>query len=526
MSQGLWSVSIYDTLGPTATEYIINHATLVCVVASLVHIPTLLKLKPRCPTLKLIVCLDPLDAGDLPGESKAALLGAWANEVGVQLSSIDDVEALGRSQPRSYHVPRPEDIITINYTSGTTGNPKGVVLTHANAMAATSSTLAVIGKESSDITCSYLPMAHIYERVNQHCALWAGSQIGFFHGNILELVDDLKVLRPHVFPSVPRLYNRFGSGLRAATVEQAGLKGALSRHVVSTKLANLESHNTNKHLLYDRIWGRKAAAALGLDRTKVMVSGSAPLDPQLHQFLRIVFSNHFVQAYGLTETYATGLIQLRGDLTTGNCGAVTPSVEACLLDVPDMDYLHTDQPHPRGELLLRGPAIFREYYLDEAETRKAILPDGWFRTGDICSVDPLGRFSVIDRVKNVLKLAHGEYISPERIENVYLANCSWMAQAFVHGDSTKHHLVALFSVDPPTFALFAAKALGSATIIPASDVPALQAAANDIRVRRAVVKELDRVGREKGFKGYERVKNCRLYVEIPFTIENDLLTPT
>ncbi|KAK5239972.1 medium-chain fatty acid-CoA ligase faa2, partial [Cryomyces antarcticus] len=149
-----------------------------------------------------------------------------------------------------------------------------------------------------------------------------------------------------------------------------------------------------------------------------MVSGSAPLDPSLHQFMRVVFANHFLQGYGLTETYAVSLAQLEGDFSSGNCGAVAPSTEACLLDVPDMEYMSTDQPHPRGELLLRGPTRFREYFRNPAETEKAILPDGWFRTGDICSIDGMGRVRVIDRVKNVLKLAQGEYISPERIENV------------------------------------------------------------------------------------------------------------
>ncbi|KAK5148971.1 hypothetical protein LTR04_000255 [Oleoguttula sp. CCFEE 6159] len=527
MSQSLFSVSIYDTLGPDTTEYIINHASLACVISSLNHVPTLLKLKPRCPTLKLIVCLDPLSAGELPGESKAELLNALAADQGVKIHYIRDVEAIGEASPRPYNPPRPDDIITINYTSGTTGNPKGVCLTHANAVAAASSSLTTVRQSSNDVICSYLPLAHIFQRVTEHSALWAGAQIGYFHGNIAELVDDLKLLRPTAFTSVPRLYNRFGGAIKAATVQAPGVKGALSRHIVNTKTAALNNpvpgKATNKHALYDRIWSRKVVSAFGLDRTRTMVSGSAPLDPSLHQFMRVVFANHFLQGYGLTETYAVSLAQLEGDFSSGNCGAVAPSTEACLLDVPDMEYMSTDQPHPRGELLLRGPTRFREYFRNPAETEKAILPDGWFRTGDICSIDGMGRVRVIDRVKNVLKLAQGEYISPERIENVYLGHLPWLAQAYVHGDSSKSHLVAILGIQPDAFAAWVSKVVGKE--IKAEDAKALEAAAQEERVRRAVVKELDKVGKRNKFNSYERVRGVRLLVE-PFTIENELLTPT
>ncbi|TKA69761.1 hypothetical protein B0A49_05215 [Cryomyces minteri] len=517
MSQSLFSVSMYDTLGPDTTEYIINHASLACVISSLNHVPTLLKLKPRCPTLKLIVCLDPLSAGELPGESKAELLNALAADQGVKIHYIRDVEAIGEASPRPYNPPRPDDIITINYTSGTTGNPKGVCLTHANAVAAASSSLTTVRQSSNDVICSYLPLAHIFQRVTEHSALWAGAQIGYFHGNIAELVDDLKLLRPTAFTSVPRLYNRFGGAIKAATVQAPGVKGALSRHIVNAKTAALNNpvpgKATNKHALYDRIWSRKVVSAFGLDRTRTMVSGSAPLDPSLHQFLRVVFANHFLQGYGLTETYAVSLAQLEGDFSSGNCVAVAPSTEACLLDVPDMDYMSTDQPHPR----------FREYFRNPAETEKAILPDGWFRTGDICSIDDMGRVRVIDRVKNVLKLAQGEYISPERIENVYLGHLPWLAQAYVHGDSSKSHLVAILGIQPDAFAAWVSKVVGKE--IKAEDVKALEAAAQEERVRRAVVKELDKVGKRNKFNSYERVRGVRLLVE-PFTIENELLTPT
>lgn len=143
MSQSLYSVSIYDVLASDATEYIINHAELNCVVTSLPHIPTLLKLKPSLPNLKLIVSLDPLDAGEQTGHSKRALLESIAAGQDVSIYTIDEVEALGVSSKRPYNPPSPSNLVTINYTSGTTGPPKGVVLTHENAVAATASAFAL-----------------------------------------------------------------------------------------------------------------------------------------------------------------------------------------------------------------------------------------------------------------------------------------------------------------------------------------------------------------------------------------------
>lgn len=528
MSQALYTVSIYDTLGASSTEYILNHAFLQCVAASLPHIPTLLKLKPKLPHLKVIISLDPLDEGEKEGYSKHAMLTALAVDLGLQIYSIDQVEAIGATFGTPvYRLPSPSDLITINYTSGTTGAPKGVLLTHSAAVAAASTAICAIPSGPDNVFISYLPLAHIYARMVEHGALWGGVSIGYFHGDILALVDDLKVLRPTGFTSVPRLYNRFGGAIRAATTAQAGAKGTLARHIVSTKLASLEHPDspaaTNKHAFYDRLWGRKVTSALGLNRAVSMVSGSAPLDPTLHQFLRVVFGNNVLQGYGLTETYAVGLVQIRGDFSVGNCGAPCPADEMCLASVPDMEYLVTDNPQPRGELLVRGNTLFTGYHRNEEETKKAILPDGWFRTGDICTVDSRGRFRIIDRVKNVLKLAQGEYISPERIENVYLSHLGFLGQAYVHGDSLQTFLVAIFGIMPELFAPFASKVLGK--MIQANDSQALEVACRDDKVRQAVLKELEKVGKKNNFAGYERVKNCYLYLE-PFSIENELLTPT
>jgi long-chain acyl-CoA synthetase len=525
-SQSLFTVSLYDTLGPETTEYIINHSNLRCVVTSLPHIPTLLKLGPRVPSLKIIICLDPLDDGEKPGYSKQALLNSMAADAGISIYSIADVEALGASSNLPMKPPQPEDTLTINYTSGTTGNPKGVVLTHANAVAAVTVARVTSDVYPTDVVVSYLPLAHIYQRLAETNALSANAAIGYFRGDILGLVDDMKILKPTGFISVPRLYNRFGSAIKAATVDAPGLKGTIGRHVINAKLASMKlpaGKATNKHMLYDRFFTPKVRAAVGLERARGMVSGSAPLDPTLHQFLRAAFGNDFIQGYGLTESHACGLAQHENDYSSGNCGGVGAAFEACLQSVPDMDYLVTDSPNPRGQLLMRGHTIFKEYYKNEAETKKAMTEDGWFQTGDIAEIDSLGRFKVIDRVKNVLKLAQGEYISPERIENVYLANNSVLAQGFVHGDSTQAFLVSIWGVDPVNFSSFASNVLKKK--IEPTDLDAIRAACEDLRVKKALLKDLDKIGKKYKFNSWERVRAVHLLVE-PFTIDNELLTPT
>ena len=526
LSQSLWPVSLYETLGPEACEYIINHGALTCVACSLPHIPALLKIAPRVPSLQLIISLDPLDAGEPAGHSKLALLSATAAEAGIKIYSMDDVEALGKRSGRPMRPPHKDDILTINYTSGTTGHPKGVVITHAAGVAGLACGRSGQAMGPDGIHMSYLPLAHIYGRMGDQLALSVGASIGYFHGNIAELVDDLKILRPTALFSVPRLYNRISSAVQAATVEAPGVRGALSRAAVGAKKANMRLPHgkaSNKHFLYDRVWSPKVRAGVGFGRAHTLISGSAQLDPAVHEFLRAAFGNGFCQGFGMTETYSVGLVQFRDDMTVGNIGPPQAGVEVCVESVPEFEYTVHDRPNPRGEMLLRGPVMFKEYYKNPEETAKAVEPDGWFHTGDIVEVDALGRFRIIDRKKNVLKLAHGEYISPERIENVYMAAQSMLATAYVHGDPKQSCLVAIFGVDPVPFAAFASRVLD--TIIQSSDTAAVRAAAADPRVRRTVVKKLDAIAKKHGFNSYEKVKACMLALD-PFTVENELMTPT
>lgn len=526
VSQSLWTVSLYETLGPETSEYIINHSELVCVASSLPHIPALIKLAPRTPGLKIIISLDPLDAGEPAASTKLALLNQMAADAGLQIFSLEQVEAIGAQSGRPMRPPHEGDIITINYTSGTTGDPKGVLLRHSHAVAAIYSAIAMGQFRNGDNHISYLPLAHIFGRMQDQLNIAIGGTTSYFRGDILGLVEDLKLVRPNYFASVPRLYNRFAQSIRIATVEADGFKGTMSRHIIDAKKASMKlppGQATNRHWLYDRIWSPKVRQAVGLDRTRFMISGSAQLDPDVQEFLRAAFANDYYQGFGMTETYGNGTVQLPGDLTLGVLGGPCVAMEYCVESVPDLEYNVTDKQGPRGELLVRGPTVFSEYFKNPEETAKTVEPEGWFHTGDIVKIDKLGRISIIDRKKNVLKLAQGEYISPERLENVYMGSSKLVATAFVHGDGKESTLVGVFGVDPEHFAPFAAKITGK-TIAP-TDIPAVRQACRDAQVMKAFMKHIDEIGKSHKFNSYEKVKAAHLDVD-PFTVDNGTLTPT
>jgi long-chain acyl-CoA synthetase len=187
-----------------------------------------------------------------------------------------------------------------------------------------------------------------------------------------------------------------------------------------------------------------------------------------------------------------------------------------------MGYTSQDKPYPRGEIYVRGGNCFTQYYKDEKNTKETIDAEGWLHTGDVGSVDEVGRFRIIDRVKNIMKLSQGEYVALEKIENTY-SICPIVAQIFVHGDSLRDYLLAVVVPDPAILCTLANQ-LGVGKFQP-TDVQGLEKILNDPRIVQGVLDELTKEGKKKGLKGFEMAKKVHLTME-PFTPENGLLTPT
>jgi long-chain acyl-CoA synthetase len=186
-----------------------------------------------------------------------------------------------------------------------------------------------------------------------------------------------------------------------------------------------------------------------------MVTGSAPIDVTVLDFLKITFCVPVLEGYGLTESSAGSCLTRMNDPIAGHVGGPIPSLRLRLKDVPEMSYFSTDKPYPRGELCMKGPSIFSGYYLRPDKTAEAFDKKGWFMTGDVVQVFENGSIKIIDRSKNIFKLSQGEYIAPEKLENIFVLS-PFVEQSFVYGDSLKNCVVAIVVPDAKEREKFAA----------------------------------------------------------------------
>lgn len=498
------SVPLYDTLGPDAVKYIANHALVQVIFCVSQTLNSLLSYLSDLPTVRLIVVVGGMD-DQIPSLPSSA---------GVQVITYSKLLSQGNSNLQPFCPSKPSDVVTICYTSGTTGTPKGAVLSNENFIANVAGSSLDEKFGPSDIYISYLPLAHIYERANQVLNVYFGIAVGFYQGDNMKLMDDLAALRPTIFCSVPRLYNRIYAGIINAVKTSGGLRERIFNAAYNAKRQAL-LHGKNPSPMWDRLVFNKIKEKLG-GRVRLMVSGASPLSPDIMEFLKICFGGRVTEGYGMTETTCVISCIDQGDKLGGHVGSPSPACEVKLVDVPEMNYTSDDQPQPRGEICVRGPIIFKGYYKDEAQTREVIDEEGWLHTGDIGTWLPGGRLKIIDRKKNIFKLAQGEYIAPEKIENVYV-KCKFVAQCFVYGDSFNAFLVAVVSVDPDVL-----KSWAASEGIMHNDLSQL---CNDPRAKATVMADMDAVGREAQLRGFEFVKAITLVHE-PFTMENGLLTPT
>uniref|UniRef100_A0A452FPC3 Long-chain-fatty-acid--CoA ligase n=1 Tax=Capra hircus TaxID=9925 RepID=A0A452FPC3_CAPHI len=495
-------VPLYDTLGTEAITYIINKAEL-----SLVFVD-----KPEKANLllegvenKLIPCLKTIVLMDSYGSD----LLERGKKCGVEIISMKAMEV---SHP-ALLPPAPEDLAVICFTSGTTGNPKGAMITHRNIVSDCSAFVKITEKalmlNASDTHISFLPFAHIFEQLLLCVMLCHGAKIGFFQGDIRLLMDDLKALQPTIFPVVPRLLNRMFD--RIFGQANTTLKRWLLDFASKRKEAELRSGIIRNNSLWDKLIFHKIQSSLG-GKVRLMITGAAPVSATVLTFLRAALGCQFYEGYGQTECAAGCCLTIPGDWTAGHVGAPMPCSIIKLVDVEEMNYLAAKG---EGEVCVKGSNVFQGYLKDPVKTAETLDKDGWLHTGDIGKWLPNGTLKIIDRKKHIFKLAQGEYIAPEKIENIYQRS-EPIAQVFVHGESLQAFLIAIVVPDVETLGAWAQKR---------GIVGSFEELCRNKDVKKGILEDMVRLGKESGLKPFEQVKGIYLHPEV-FSIDNGLLTPT
>lgn len=284
-------------------------------------------------------------------------------------------------------------------------------------------------------------------------------------------------------------------------------------------------HGRLTHAFYDRLICNKIKKGLGMDCLRFMISGSAPLSEDVMTFFRCVLGVPVLEGYGQTEGAACATISHSNEISTvGHVGGPSGAAEVVLVDVPEMGYLHTDTNHRgmpcegRGEICIRGPNVFVGYYKEPEKTREAIDDEGWLHSGDIGLWRLDGTLQIIDRKKNIFKLSQGEYVAPEKIENILIAS-QLIGQCFVYGDSLQSCLVALIVPDEEPVRNWAKSSA------PDLDGVSFESLCASEELRGAIMEDIKTLSREAKLTGFETVKGLLLLPE-PFTVENGLVTPT
>ena len=493
---GFTSIPFYDTLGTESLEFILNQTNLITIFCSKETIESLKNLE-NLGKLKYIVCFDNCELNSETKEFEKL------EKKNIKIYNFKDIVDKGRGQTQKPVKITPNTLYTFSYTSGTTGLPKGVMLSHKNFISVITGLKQVVQIKPEDIHISYLPMAHVFEKMIDGLCMYEGATIGFYSGDVLKLKDDLQALRPTIFASVPRLYNKFYEVMKLNLDKLVGFKASLSKKAINSKILSFKKKGTLTHAIYDRIVFNKMRQAFG-GRVRIMATGSAPISSEVIDFLKIANSCPFIEGYGQTEATGASLLTNIADNESGHTGGPLINTEFKLVNVPEMNYfVNNIGERIMGEILIRGPGVFEGYYKDEEKTKEVLDEDGWLHTGDIGMMMPNGGVKIIDRIKNIFKLSQGEFIAAEKIEMIFMKS-KLISEIFIYGDSLESFIVAIVVPE-------------RSYILKLMDGLKIEGEFEDLCknpiVVEAVLKEMDMFGKSNGLKGFELVKKVHLETE-------------
>lgn len=416
---------------------------------------------------------------------------------------------VGEQHPKAAWQPRPEDVAEIVYTSGTTGTPKGVRLTHANIVSNVESVIRVVPFSVEDRSLSFLPWAHVFGGDELHGIIRLGASTAICD-SVDRIARDLPEVRPTVLFAVPRVWNQVHQAVRETLSKQSkpvrriverGID-AMHRRRRGAKLSwgDVVALSVSRELVLARVRERFGG------RLRMAVSAAAALAPEVAEFIEDV-GVVVLEAYGLTETSACATINRPEERRIGSVGKAIPGV------IVEIDRAVHGAEADSGEIVVRGHCVMAGYNNLPEQTAKTMTPDGAIRTGDLGRIDDEGFLYVTGRLKELYKLENGKYVAPAALEE-HLALSPFVEQVLVHGANRPHN-VAL--VVPRRVAL---RSWAESRRLPTEPLETLLESED---VRTLIREELDRLGRD--FKGYERIVAFKL-LEEPFSNENGLLTPT
>ena len=487
---GAVAVPVYQTNSPSECRYVLEHSgAKVVFCEDREQLDKIAEIRGDLPQLERIVAFE--DAGP---ESSLSL-----DELRSRGEKVDD--AAFRSRLEQIQA---SDLLTIVYTSGTTGPPKGCMLTHENVRSDIEMVLQRIDTTPEDTYYVFLPLAHVLTRIVQMLALARGATLAYWRGDPKKILDEIREVQPTLLPSVPRIFEKIHTVATSKASEAGGVKARLfdwatgvgrQVHEREYRGESVSPALRAQHKLADRLVLSKIRDLFG-GRLRLALTGAAPIDPGILEFFggAGVFLR---EGYGMTETSAVATVNTLDEFKAGTVGRPLPGCEIRIAD--------------DGEVLMSGDNIFAGYYRNDEATAETLI-DGWLHSGDLGEIDSDGYLKITGRKKDLIVTSSGKNITPSNIET-QLKQSRWISQAVVNGDR-RPYLVALLTLDPDE-APELAKKLG----VDAD----LAGMANDERVREEIQKDVDAANRE--FARIEQIKKFTI-LDRDLSQDEGELTPT
>jgi len=513
-SQNMVVSTLYTNLGEEAVCHGINETEVSVVITSHALLPKFKTILDNCPKVTHVIFIeDPLFKTNTEGFKE-----------GVEILSFQSVAKIGEENPAPPNPPETEDIAIIMYTSGSTGVPKGVMISHKNLIA--TSTCIIFARDhrgKDDSYIAYLPAAHVLE-LNAECTMLVlGVPIGFSSPNTMTDVStaikhgqkgDATLLKPTIMCTVPlildRIYKNMLEGVKKKGIGFKKFFDFCFNYKVKWNKLGYTTPILNA-LIFNKI-----KAILG-GRMDFMIVGSAPLSPKTQEFMRTCIEMKLVQGFSMTETTCSGTLQRPGTMDIGLCGGPMAGMEVRLVNWDEGNYKITDKPHPRGEIFLGGNPVTRGYYKNEEKTLEDFFIENgkqFFKSGDIGELQPSGQIRIIDRKKDLVKLQLGEYVSLGKVESQMKIN-PLVDNICVYADSNKTHTVAMVVPDRNNIEKMARD--------PSNAETAFEDLCKDPKVLETFVKKLMDHGKKNGLEKFEIPTVVTLYPEI-WVPESGLVT--